>query len=103
MNPEPIIYVASAALALVFEYAPRLREWYERQAEGIKRRVMLAVIAVTVAATYGLSCGGYIDAVACGSAWDQVAFDALRVFVLAAAANQGVHRLTKRQEPEVAQ
>lgn len=97
MNVEQqIIVIGGAILALLFEYAPRLRQWYEAQEEGTKKQVMLGALALGTAGIYGLSCTGYVNAVACRGSWDEVLFEAAAALVMAAIANQGTHRITKR-------
>lgn len=93
---QQIIVIAGAILALVFEYAPKLREWYNAQSDGTQRQIMLGVLAVATGGLYGLSCTGYVNAVSCEGATDRIVFEALGAFVMAAMANQGIHRLTKR-------
>jgi len=87
--------VAGVVLSLLFKYVPGLSDWYEGQDSQFKELFMLALMVGAVAAVYGLSCFGWLDAYACGQ-------DGLReaVFALVGAVvgNQGAYSILSYQK-----
>jgi hypothetical protein len=93
MTPEQISAIAGALLALIFEYFPKVSDWYNGQDEGVKRQIMLGLMVLAVGGAFGLSCAGLLNTFVC--TW-MGAWDAVLALVAAIMANQGVHLLTKR-------
>lgn len=93
MTPTEIVTITGVLLAVLFEYLPGLHTWYNALKDTEQRLIMLGLMVITVAATYGLSCAGWLHAWQC----NQVGIkDAVFALGLAIAANQGTHRILPR-------
>ena len=94
MEAELIIYLASAALSLAFEYFPRLEGWYNRLADKYQQLIMLGLLTLAVAAAFGASCLGLDSWYVC----DQGGlFQALKDLLVAIGINQGVFKLLPKK------
>lgn len=89
--PATIIIIASALIAIVAEYVPG----FQGQNPKAKQRWMLGSIFVVVAGTFALCCLGYLSGDNCMICDIYGGIDALVLFVLSVAANQGIHFGTK--------
>jgi hypothetical protein len=112
MTVEMLSILAGSLLALLFAYLPGLSGWYQRlgderlvdqpetnQPDGgtRKRLVMLACLAVTAAASFGLACSGWGTYFGLSLSCSQGgAAELLRAFILALIANQSTHRISPR-------
>ena len=56
MTDNVIASLAGALLALLFGYAPGVRQWYEALEPTRKALVMLLLLAVAAAVLYGAAC-----------------------------------------------
>jgi hypothetical protein len=104
MTAEFLSILAGSLLALLFAYLPGLSDWYEGLGNGQpadsgtrKRLVMLACLALTACASYGLACSGWGHYFGLSLSCSQAgAAELLRAFLLALAANQSTHRICPR-------
>lgn len=92
MDNTTLAMVASALLSLLFQYIPGLNTWYESQTSQVKALIMLALLLVVTAGSFGLSCYGPYEYFECN---ETGFWQALEVFVAAVAANQGTHLLAR--------
>jgi len=90
MTVEILVSIASAILALVFQYVPKLKELYGGLADNYQRLVMLGMLVVVVGASYALSCVGYANYFTCDTSG---LLAAGRLLFLAIATNQSVFML----------
>lgn len=108
MSAEMLSILAGSLLALLFAYTPGLADWYQRLGSGTegqpddggarKRLVMLACLALTAGASFGLACSGWGREFGLELGCNQPgAAELLKAFVLALAANQSTHRISPRR------
>ena len=108
MSAEMLSILAGSLLALLFAYTPGLADWYQqlgmgsdgRPADGgtRKRLVMLACLALTACASFGLACSGWGQDFGLPLTCSQAgAAELLKAFVLALAANQSTHQISPRR------
>lgn len=84
----------AVVVALLMDWFPGLRAWWDRFAEGQKRGIMAAIVAlISVVVVIG-NCYWWGDT--CPADWWAAVWEIVLVFLAAATANQGVHRLLKR-------
>ena len=93
ITPEVLASFAGMLLALLFEYVPGLAPWYDKLEQVRKQLVMLGLVVAVALIAFGLSCGGYLNSVACD---DKGALGLLWTVGLALTANQGVHMITRK-------
>lgn len=101
MDSALIAAGAGAVVSVLFEHVPGLREWFDARDSRYRKLFMLvAMVATGVALLLGSCYGAPWAAVDCSidGVWDVVAavFGAIALAAAAAAGNQGVHHLTKR-------
>lgn len=89
MTPEIIIGFAAACLSLLFLYVPGLKPWYDKKTSQTKQLIMLGLLFLSVAITFGLSCAGQNAYFVCdiSGAWL-----AGKLFITAMIVNQGVYK-----------
>lgn len=92
MDSTQLAVVASALLSLLFSYVPGLSGWYDSQTSQVKALVMLALLFVVTAGSFGLSCYSPYAYFECS---ETGLWAAVEVFALAVATNQGVYLATK--------
>jgi hypothetical protein len=85
MTAENLSMYAGVLLSLVFAYVPGVSPWYKALASDIKRLVMLAVLAITAGAIFGLACAGYWSGIVCDQSG---AVELVKLFIAALIANQ---------------
>jgi hypothetical protein len=101
MSVETLALIAGAVLSLAFSFIPGLKAWFDTIEPDWKRVIMLAVLAVTCIALFGLSCAGWLEGLwpGLGITCDKAGIQGLiRIFILAAIANQGTYSLTPRRK-----
>jgi hypothetical protein len=103
MTPEQlstiILTIVGIILQLVFKYAPKVKQWYEVQTN--KGPIMLAVVVVTGAAYYGLSCTPYAATLGIGIACTvESAFTLLRAIGIIAIGQQLTYLFTRSSAPK---
>jgi hypothetical protein len=93
LTPEMLVGFASVILALLFDWLPGLKSWYDKFGEGQKRGLMALLLVIVTGAAFGLSCAGWLlTGWLCNSTGIQ---GAAYLLILAVAINQGIHSLTK--------
>jgi len=95
MSPEQISALAGAILALVFEYLPWLKEWFEQQPANTKRYIMLGMMVGIVAVIFGYGCVVPVKEVWACDVYG--AGEALIALLMAIVANQGLYRLLPKK------
>jgi hypothetical protein len=90
MTVEFLVSIVSAILAILFQYFPKLKDWYGNMADNYQRLVMLGMLVLVVGGAYGLSCAHYGDYFTCDT---EGLFAAGRLLFLAIATNQTVYKL----------
>jgi hypothetical protein len=117
MTVEMLSILAGSLLSLLFAYLPGLSEWYQKLGDeplgdeplgdppdgklpdgGTRKRlVMLACLALTAGASFGLACSGWGTYFGLSLSCTQGgAAELLRAFILALIANQATHRISPR-------
>ena len=96
MSPEILAAVASIVLSLAFSYIPTLRTWYAEKAKEFQQLVMLGLLVLVAAASYGLACAGVLaDLFGATLTCDKPGMIGLiRALIFAVVANQGIYSLT---------
>lgn len=99
MNPVELSAVILALLgiitSLLFEYFPKLSEWYAAQ-DGSKGWIMLAAVVVVSAGYFGVACTPFADQLGITlSCSGDGAFELLRAFFIIATGNQLTYLFTK--------
>jgi hypothetical protein len=91
-----LVYVLAGVTALVFDWFPGVKSWYELFTEAQKKVIMAGMLAVIVVAIYGLGCVGFIAGLTC----DKLQASALlNLYLIAIGINQGAHQLFKPAKP----
>jgi hypothetical protein len=101
MTPEQLVAVAAVVLSVLFAYTPKLKEWYDHQSKIVQRDIMAACLAAVVVAVVAASCYGVaipgVGLLTCDKAG---MVDAVWLFILAVAANQGTYMLLPASHKE---
>jgi hypothetical protein len=93
LTPEMLVAFAAMFLAILFDWLPGLKNWYDKYSDGQKRGLMAGCLVLITGAVFGLSCAGWLT-----TGWlcnGQGVQDAVFLLILAIAINQGFHSLTK--------
>ena len=96
MNAEELSATAGVLLSLGFSYVPGLNERFDALEPTHKRLVMLALLALAAAASYGLAClgaPGLESSLACDQSG---AWGLLRALLAAVVANQAAFTVSPR-------
>lgn len=93
LSPEKLTMIAGVVLSLLFSYIPGLHDWFDGFAKEAKRLIMLALLALTTGAVFGLACAGIITGIACTQTG---AVDVVWAFFLAIVANQSMYSISPR-------
>lgn len=88
-----IATVVAVLISLFVEWFPGVATWWEKFTESQKRGIMALTVAIVTVAAAGVNCA-WRDV--CPADWLEFAKEILMAFIVAATANQGIHRLTKR-------
>jgi hypothetical protein len=92
-TPEKIVAAGAVLLAVLFDWLPGLKTWYDKLGDGQKRGLMAVLLLLIVGGTFGLTCAGVINSgMVCTGAGIE---DAALLFALSIAINQGFHALAK--------
>lgn len=101
MSAEILAAIAGSLLSLLFSYVPGLSEWYAslgvaQNDQGTRKRlVMLGMLTLVAAGSFGLSCAGWGAGFGLELSCDQKGvIGLLQALLLAIMANQSTHRLT---------
>ncbi len=91
-SQEAMLALAGAAISLAFSYIPGLRTRFAKLSDETKKLIMAGVLAGVTAAVVALSCYGWIStSISCTRyGLERVLMD----FLIMAAVNQGVYKLT---------
>ncbi len=84
-----VVALLAILLSVLFQYAPKLKEWYDGLKDNTQRLVMLGAIVVVDAALFGLGCLNLVQ-VECTQVNAMQMFYALIAGVVA---NQGVFKI----------
>ena len=87
--------IVAVVVSLLLEWFPGLRAWFEKFTAAQKQGMMAGVVAVISIAVVLGNCYWWGD-VCPASVWDAVG-EILIVALLAAAGNQAVHAMTRRE------
>lgn len=100
ITPEFLVTLAAGLLAVVFDWLPPAKNWYDQLKPGLKRQVMLLAVVAIVIILFTAQCANVI--LLPGYTCQQASFQQLAYMIfLAVGVNQGVHFLTKpAQVPE---
>ena len=60
MNTEVLLGIASALLAIVFEYIPKSGNWWENLNKTLKRLVMAGFLLIAAGGVYAMTCAGLL-------------------------------------------
>jgi hypothetical protein len=61
MSPQILAAAAATVLSLLFSYVPGFKTWYAPLSPTLKRLIMLALVCLTAAGTFGIACAGWGD------------------------------------------
>lgn len=93
VTPEFLAYVLAGLVAILFDWFPKLSEWFGTLSELKKRQFMGALLGLIVLVVFVGACYGLFET---GLACDQAGLAMLvQVWLIAVGINQGVHSLTK--------
>lgn len=94
VTPEVLVSIAAIFLAVLFDWLPGLKTWYnDKLGDGQKRGLMAGLLVIVTGAVFGLSCAGWLlTGWLCNGIGIQ---DAVFLLLFAIAINQGFHSLTK--------
>jgi hypothetical protein len=101
MTIDLLALIVGVILSLMFSYVPGLAPKFQALIPETKRLIMAALLFLSAAAVYGLSCGGVLESLwpGLGIACTQIGALALvRIFILSLVANQGTFSIS----PQVA-
>lgn len=93
MTVDAITAAAGVVLAILFEYVPGLKDWFNALDDNYQRLVMLIALLWVVAGSFGLSCYGKFEYFECSEAG---VWAAVQAFIAALVANQSTHRILPR-------
>ena len=89
MTAETLSLSAGIVLSLLFSYIPGANTWFGKQTGVYKRLIMLGLLAVTSAVTFGIACLGWGETFGISFVCEMAgAVELFKVFALAAIANQ---------------
>jgi hypothetical protein len=97
--------IAGAILSLLFSYVPGLAGWYDRVRAGrgdsdggtAKRLVMLALLVLVSAGSWGLACSGWGVDLGLELACDRSGLvELVQAFIFAIMANQSVYKISPK-------
>jgi hypothetical protein len=94
VNPGMLNVVVAIALSLIFEYVPKVKDWYDYQPDQVKKQIMLASLVLTSTLIFVGQCAGWFATnLTCDV---RSAFQLVYMIGIAIGVNQGFHSLTKR-------
>lgn len=95
MTADTISLTAGTLLSLVFSYLPGAKDWFGQYEPAVKRLIMLVLILVTAASTFGIACLGWGPAFGIELSCNQPGVLGLtRQIVIAIIANQGIFAIS---------
>ena len=97
MSADTLSMVAGAVLSLACSYLPGLKDQFERLTSAGKRLIMLALLILVAAGSFGLACSGWGSGLELELTCDQAgALGLARALILAIMANQGAYLISPR-------
>ena len=93
MSVEQLGAIAGVILSLFVAYIPKVKDWYDAQSGQVKAQVMGALLLVSAAAVFGLSCANLYDLVPCTV---EGAKELVGILIAALVANQATFVLAVR-------
>jgi hypothetical protein len=101
ITPNLLVAIVAVILAVLFDWLPGLKTWYDKFTDGQKRGIMALLLLITTAAVLGISCAAWWPlGITCNAEGIR---SAIYMLVLAIAINQGTHILTKPTDPTLPQ
>lgn len=90
MNENVLIGAAAVLISVVFNWLPKLKEWYTKQEDNYQRLIMLGALVLATGLVFGARCTGFeIPGVAWAGTCDVAGAKALgQLFINAVALNQ---------------
>jgi uncharacterized membrane protein len=92
ITPELLSYVLATVVAVVLDWFPKVREWFDLFSDSQKKFIMALVLGAVVASIYALGCFEILANMTCDRA--QVT-RLVEIYLVSVGVNQGVHALTK--------
>ena len=93
VTPEFLSVAGAALLAVLFDWFPGLRTWFDGLSVDQKRQTAGGLVVLVVALVYGLQCANLLQT---GLTCDQVGLSQIvYTALIALGVNQGFHLLTK--------
>lgn len=93
ITPEFLAYLLAGLVAILFDWFPKLSEWFDALGALKKQQFMGLLLALIVVVIFGGAC---LKVFVTGFACDQAGFaQVAQVWLIAVGVNQGVHLLTK--------
>lgn len=93
LTPELVVAIFAGALALFFDYFPKVAEWFNGLGEAQKKWVVTGSLFLIVAVAFAGDCYSlFVTYLTCDF---QGVVEAVKLFAAAVAINQGVHALGK--------
>ena len=94
ITPELLVSIVAVLLAVLFDWFPKLAPWYDTLSELKKKQLMGGLLLATVAVIYGGICVKLFFSPLYACEQTSLA-ELIKTAILAIAANQTVHGLTK--------
>jgi CHASE2 domain-containing sensor protein len=93
LTPQTLVAFLAALLAVLFDWLPGLKTWFDKKTEGQKRGIMALLLLIVVALVFGLGC---FNLIVTGWVCTVIGVQAALMLLLEAIAiNQGVHFISK--------
>ena len=97
LTPDLIVMVAGLLLAIVFDFVPKAKGWFDTKSVEMKRLINAGIMLLVVVVVFGFNCLGWgeglgIPAVACTQAG---ALFMIQLFVLGIGMNYGAHAVAR--------
>ena len=62
MTPQTLSTAAAVLLSLLFSYVPGISSWYDKLDATRKRLIMLSLLVLIAAGSFGIACAGWAEA-----------------------------------------
>ena len=97
LTPDLIVMVAGLLLAMVFDFVPKAKAWFDTKSVEMKRLINAGIMLLVVVVVFGFNCLGWgeglgIPAVACTQ---EGALFMIQLFVLGIGMNYGTHAVSR--------
>lgn len=96
-TPELIVAAAGLILAIIFDFVPGAKAWFDTKSVEMKRLINAGILLVVVLGVFGFNCLGWagglgIPAIGCD---EPGALFAVQLFVTAVFFNYGTHAIAR--------